>query len=572
MKLGTNVSVALRLTLAFGAVLALTAMMGVMGTWQIDLMKTEFEYISVNTLPSLDVLAEEARALEVMRQSEIQHAGRTRQDKDQAERLFDEGLNTFKKSHDLYVKTLITDDQDRRNLDAVTARLDDFLQAHRKLVEVSHQAVNDLSKQDALFENLLGASAKAGEAVRDALKIADRYNYEIAKQSNQSANEEYSRALTMMGVGGLLALGTGFGVGFWLTRNLTAQLGGEPSAATNLAQAVARGDLSVQIDLKPGDTTSVMASLKHMRDSLLRVISDVRRNADSVDLVSGQIAQGNDDLSSRTQEQAAALEETAASMEEMTATVKQTADNAKQANQLAIGVGRQGDEGSAVVIKAIGAMSEISASSKRIADIIGVIDEIAFQTNLLALNAAVESARAGEQGRGFAVVASEVRNLAQRSASAAKEIKDLINDSVHKVTTGSTLVDHVGKSLGEIVGSVKKLTDVVAEISAASQEQATGIEQVNNAVTQMDQATQQNAALVEESAAAAEDLKDRAQKLVQATAVFKLIEDTTSVSTQTPGASHVERRGADRAKNVVRPNFTPSQKHGTNQRVSTQFV
>ena len=570
MNPGTNMSVAQRLILAFGAVLALTAMMGVMGTWQIGLMKTEFEYISVNTLPSLDVLAEESRGLEIMRQSEMQHAGRTQQEKDRAERLFDDGLNTFKKSHDLYVKTLITDDQDRDNMNVVTARLDEFLQAHRELVQLSHEAVADLGKQDAVIEHLLGSNAKAWEAVRDALKIADRYNYEIAKHSNQSANHEYSRALTMMAVGGLLALGTGLGVGFWLTRSLTTQLGGEPAAATHLAQAVARGDLSVQIDLKPGDETSVMASLKHMRDSLLRVISDVRRNADSVDLVSGQIAQGNEDLSSRTQEQAAALEETAASMEEMTATVKQTADNAKQANQLAIGVGRQGDEGSAIVIKAISAMSEISASSKRIADIIGGIDEIAFQTNLLALNAAVESARAGEQGRGFAVVASEVRNLAQRSAGAAKEIKDLINDSVHKVTTGSTLVDHVGKSLGEIVGSVKKLTGVVAEISAASQEQATGIEQVNNAVTQMDQTTQQNAALVEESAAAADDLKDRAQKLVQATAVFKLTEETTSVATQMSGASHVERRGPDRAKNVVRPNFTASEKRGMNHSLGTR--
>ncbi|HMN46102.1 MAG TPA: methyl-accepting chemotaxis protein [Povalibacter sp.] len=355
---------------------------------------------------------------------------------------------------------------------------------------------------------------------------------------------------------GLLSIvAVSLGQSIVLDRLVLKPVGGEPEDAANIANTVARGDLTVRIAVRDGDSTSLMAALRNMQTQLSGVVSTVRGNADRVAISSSQIAQGNDDLSSRTQEQASALEETAASMEEMTATVKQTADNARQANQLAIGVRSQADDGGAIVAQTISAMSAINEASKRIADIISVIDEIAFQTNLLALNAAVEAARAGEQGRGFAVVASEVRNLAQRSASAAKEIKGLIEDSVSKVTVGSALVDRSGKALADIVGSVKKLTDVVAEISAASQEQAAGIDQVNNAITQMDQTTQQNAALVEESAAAAESLKDQAQRLVQAAAVFKLTEEQIAAM----GAAELRELPAPVAtnpvRNIVRPQF-----------------
>jgi len=259
-----------------------------------------------------------------------------------------------------------------------------------------------------------------------------------------------------------------------------------------------------------------------MNDSLLKIVREVRLGTDTIATASTQIASGNLDLSSRTEEQASSLEETASAMEELTSTVKQNADNARQANQLAVSASAVAQEGGDVVGQVVATMGSINDSSKKIVDIISVIDGIAFQTNILALNAAVEAARAGEQGRGFAVVASEVRSLAQRSAAAAKEIKVLIDDSVEKVTSGSKLVEQAGSTMAEVVGSVRRVTDIVGEISAASQEQSTGIEEVNRAITQMDEVTQQNAALVEEAAAAAQSLQDQAGKLAQVVGVFKL--------------------------------------------------
>lgn len=320
------------------------------------------------------------------------------------------------------------------------------------------------------------------------------------------------------------------GMGFMLNRLVIRPIGGEPQQAAEVASRVAQGDLTFRIEVAHGDTSSLMAALRDMQKQLGGIVSGVRDSASQVAAASRQIAQGNDDLSRRTQEQASALEETAASMEEMTSSVKQTADNAAQANQLAINTRQLADSGGSVVADAVAAMGAINGASSRIAEIISVIDEIAFQTNLLALNAAVEAARAGEMGRGFAVVASEVRTLAQRSASAAKETKDLINDSVAKVGAGCELVDRTGKVLGQIVDSVKKLTDVVHEISAASTEQAGGIEQVGNAIAQLDRSTQENAALVEESAAAAETLSRQSAEMVQAAAVFKLSDDGRSKS------------------------------------------
>ena len=354
-----------------------------------------------------------------------------------------------------------------------------------------------------------------GEGINALIKLQG----DVAKQEYAEGDSRLrvmrAASLAAIAIGGVLAVF----MGVLLMRAVVRPL----REAEDVAMAISSGDLTRRIDVTTDDEIGrVLQAFKNVGGNLRGIVSDVRVGSNAISTSSQEVAAGGNDLSQRTQEQASALEETASSMEEMTSTVKQNADNARQANQLAAGARDQAEKGGEVVNKAVAAMDEINASSKKIADIISVIDEIAFQTNLLALNAAVEAARAGEQGRGFAVVASEVRNLAQRSAAAAKEIKGLIKDSVEKVETGAELVDASGRTLTEIVDSVKKVTDIVAEIAAASQEQSAGIDQVNKAVMQMDEMTQQNAALVEESSAAARALEEQGQKLQELMGFFRL--------------------------------------------------
>jgi methyl-accepting chemotaxis protein len=300
------------------------------------------------------------------------------------------------------------------------------------------------------------------------------------------------------------------------------QLGGEPEEVKRLAESVAAGDLTQPISLRAGDQSSILAAMKQMQERLQTAVREVRENAESVASASAQIAQGNADLSTRTEHQASALQQTAASMDELGATVRHNAENARQAAQLANGSSNVASEGGAMVREVVDTMRGIQESSRKIADIIGTIDGIAFQTNILALNAAVEAARAGEQGRGFAVVAAEVRSLAQRSGEAAREIKALIGTSVERVEQGTGLVDRAGEKMQEIVTSIQRVTDIVGEISSASGEQSAGVAQVGQAVTEMDRATQQNAALVEQSSAAAESLKMQSGELVRAVSIFRL--------------------------------------------------
>ncbi|MBX3610014.1 MAG: HAMP domain-containing protein [Hydrogenophaga sp.] len=337
----------------------------------------------------------------------------------------------------------------------------------------------------------------------------------VAEQAQAGARQATVWSLALMAVvciGGAVA-------GVVFSRAITRRV----DQAVDVADRVAAGDLSVRVQAQGSDEIAdMLKALAAMQAKLSQVVGEVRHNAESVASASAQIAQGNQDLSQRTEQQASALEETAASMEQLGSTVRMNADNARQANQLAVTARDLAVAGGEVVGEVVSTMQGIQHSSQKIADIIGVIDGIAFQTNILALNAAVEAARAGEQGRGFAVVAGEVRNLAQRSAQAAKEIKDLIGNSVDQVAQGSTLVDQAGGRMTEIVSSIRRVTDLVAEISAASTEQSDGVNQVGDAVTQMDQATQQNAALVEESAAAASSLRQQAQRLVEAVAVFRV--------------------------------------------------
>jgi methyl-accepting chemotaxis protein len=334
--------------------------------------------------------------------------------------------------------------------------------------------------------------------------------------STEAAGKKLQLQLYLIGA---IALAIGMACAWVLTRSITNPL----QNAVAVAERVAAGDLTSQVSVAGKDEVSqLLAALQRMNNNLFETVTKVRQGTDTIATASTEITAGNLDLSSRTEQQASSLEETASSMEELTSTVKQNSENARQANQLAISASDVAVKGGAVVTQVVDTMASINASSKKIVDIISVIDGIAFQTNILALNAAVEAARAGEQGRGFAVVATEVRNLAQRSAGAAKEIKSLIDDSVENVDAGTKLVDQAGTTMNAVVDSVKRVTDIMAEIMAASQEQASGIEQVNQAISQMDQVTQQNAALVEQAAAAAESLQDQARNLSEIVSIFKL--------------------------------------------------
>jgi methyl-accepting chemotaxis protein len=367
-----------------------------------------------------------------------------------------------------------------------------------------------------------GAAAMAYDEIMHALQALSAFNFEQAQALAVDSQAAFrAKSATLAGLlAAALVLGTVLGLS--LTRGLLRQLGGEPAEAARIARAVASGDLGSRILVKPGDTASLMASLQAMQQSLARAVRQVREGSEHVATASVEIAQGNADLSTRTEQQAGSLQQTAATMEQLGSTVRHNADNARQADQLAKGAAQVASQGGTVVAEVVSTMQGIHASSRKISEIIAVIDGIAFQTNILALNAAVEAARAGEQGRGFAVVAGEVRSLAQRSAEAAREIKNLIGDSVSRVEQGTALVDRAGQTMQEIVGAIGRVSDIVAEISSASTEQSSGVGQVSQAVSQMDEATQRNAALVEESAAAAESLRQQAQQLVQAVAVFRL--------------------------------------------------
>ncbi|WP_431287779.1 methyl-accepting chemotaxis protein [Roseateles chitinivorans] len=371
-------------------------------------------------------------------------------------------------------------------------------------------------------------------AAREYVDYAGKAGDEVTAASTA----QYQAQRWWMSLISLAAVGVAVGLGWLITRRLMTALGTEPAQLADAAHRIADGDLRPVEGAASAPADSVLASMGVMQSQLVTLIAQVRGSADQIAMASAQIAQGNNDLSARTEEQASAIEETAASMEQLSATVRQNADNAQQANQLARNASEVAVRGGEVVGQVVETMRGINDSSRRISDIIGVIDGIAFQTNILALNAAVEAARAGEQGRGFAVVASEVRSLASRSAGAAKEIKQLIGDSVARVEQGTGLVDQAGATMTEVVGAIRRVSDIVGEISAASVEQSSGVTQVGEAITQMDRATQQNASLVEESAAAADSMKQQAADMVGAVAVFRIGEDDrSSGSTSTASSS-----------------------------------
>ena len=425
---------------------------------------------------------------------------------DESGRIITEALAKLDKS--------VTSVKGREMLKSLTEARERFVTQRTAFLPIAREG-----KKEEAITLLMGGVRTTQLAYFVELDKLIAYQEELMVASGKESAADASQALKLLLLISALAVLFGVALGWVATRSITRPLG----EAVAIARRVADGDLTSNIVITSKDETGQMLqALKDMNDSLVGIVGQVRQGTDTIATASSQIAAGNQDLSSRTEQQASSLEETAASMEELTSTVKQNADNARQANQLAVSASSVAVKGGTVVAEVVGTMGAINTSSRKIVDIIGVIDGIAFQTNILALNAAVEAARAGEQGRGFAVVAAEVRNLAQRSAAAAKEIKTLIGDSVDKVEEGSRQVAEAGKTMDEIVGSVKRVTDIMAEIEAASREQTSGIEQINQAITQMDQVTQQNAALVEEAAAAASSLQEQAASLSQVVSVFKL--------------------------------------------------
>jgi methyl-accepting chemotaxis protein len=500
-------------TLIFVSFLGLSGLAGV-GIFQMSKVFTAADFASVNVVPSLIALGESNVEFGTVRSKMWQYLAA----KDPALRAkLGEDMNNGNAKAigylDQYEKENVANDKDKAMLVDDRSALAAFESMRKKVVALANQ-----SKEDEAREYLL-STLDIGAKVVSSFKAHSDYNVSLARQAEAEATTILGRAHWQAVIIALAVIAAVAGMGLVITRRLVKSLGD----AVAIAQTIAGGDLTPRIEVASKDEIGqLMQALKDMNISLAKIVGEVRSGTDAMGTASSEIASGNLDLSSRTEQQASSLEETASAMEQLTSTVKQNADNARQATQMAVSASQTAIKGGSVVSEVIATMSSINDSSNRIVDIISVIDGIAFQTNILALNAAVEAARAGEQGRGFAVVASEVRSLAQRSAAAAKEIKTLITDSVEKVGQGSKLVGQAGATMEEVVNNVKRVTDIVSEISAASQEQSTGIEEVNRAITQMDEVTQQNAALVEEAAAASQSLQDQASKLSKVVSVFKL--------------------------------------------------
>jgi methyl-accepting chemotaxis protein len=510
-------SIGAQLSLAFGVVLLMTALIGGGSLWATAHIDHNAEALNDKWLKGVGLLSKLRASVIEAREFEIKHSRAT--DKSY--------LAEYDEKHNSAAKVVETALQDYLALPAdaeeqkVSAAAGKAWEGYRKASQRVLQLGRDKKQQDAA-DISDGAASMAVDETLGAVDQLTAFNFTHAGLASQHAKDVYRRARNAMLALLALTLLAGFGLAVWFTRRLLAQLGGQPAEAVAVARAVADGDLTTQLRLRAGDTRSLMANLQSMQQSLARTVTQVREGSESVATASSQIADGNQDLSSRTEQQASALQQTASTMEELGTTVRHNADNARQANELARNAASVAVKGGNVMGQVVDTMKGINDSSRKIADIITVIDAIAFQTNILALNAAVEAARAGEQGRGFAVVAGEVRSLAQRSAEAAREIKTLITASVERVDQGSALVNLAGKTMEEIVASIGRVSGIVGEISSASTEQSSGVGQVSQAVQQMDEATQRNAALVEQSAAAAENLKQQAQQLVQAVAVFRV--------------------------------------------------
>jgi methyl-accepting chemotaxis protein len=548
LKVGT------RLSLCFGVVLLLLTAIAIAAVVSMarlnalteGIVKSDWIKIKLITESLDNTRASMARVLQIATSTDKQQTAKALERFDVNQKKFTGTLEQ--------VTALIESPEGKALLVKAKAARDQYVAGAQKVLKLAE------SGRDDTVAVASGETYDAMQAFATTLLGLMNFQQQTLEESGAQSAATYAsmRAILIGLAGAALLLGVMFA--WWVTRSITRPL----HEALGVAQRVAAGDLTSSIRTDSRDETGILlGALRDMNQSLGRIVADVRSGADSISTASKQIAAGNADLSQRTEEQASSLEETASSMEELSSTVRQNAENARQANQLAAGASEVAVKGGQVVGQVVATMASINEASKKIADIISVIDGIAFQTNILALNAAVEAARAGEQGRGFAVVATEVRSLAQRSAEAAKEIKQLIGNSVEKVGNGTKLVDEAGKTMQEVVASVKRVTDIISQITSASQEQSSGIEQVNQAVMQMDQVTQQNAALVEEAAAAAESMREQAGRLGMAVSVFKLSQGADSARAfEAPAAALsavLERRGPDGANEIASGNAALAQ-------------
>jgi methyl-accepting chemotaxis protein len=535
----SNVKIGVRMGTSFGIVLAMMAAL---------IAAALLRFVNIETVSDriIDQDVAKAEAANIINATVRANARRTMElfivaDPGEMAPIFDKIAANKKAIDDALVtlERLVRLPEGRRYLEA--------LKQQRGVYVASFSTVGKLlreGKKDEAAALLKRETLPALDTLQDPIDKLLALQKKVVAEGGAEIRSDLDTARNTMLLLGVTAAILGAALAWWITRSITRPL----NQALRVAQTVAAGDLTSRIDSTASDETGqLLGALRDMNASLLNIVGQVRGGTDTIATASGQIAAGNLDLSSRTEQQASSLEETASSMEELTSTVKQNADNARQANTLAQSAAQTAGEGGAVVAEVVRTMGEINDSARKIADIIGVIDGIAFQTNILALNAAVEAARAGEQGRGFAVVASEVRNLAQRSAAAAREIKQLIGDSVERVEAGTRLVDQAGATMQAVVESVRRVTDVISEISAASAEQTAGIDQINQAIMEMDAVTQQNAALVEEAAAAAASMQEQAGSLSGAVSAFKTgAANEASVTRLTPG--HMPRKPVQAAR------------------------